>query len=214
MVEAGLIQGGQPPVSPPSPPGTDSVNVSQDQGLGGNVHAGLIQGSGQTPPPTGPDGIDTIFAVNYTGPQGPIGPVGGLAISYEFNSSPIASPGAGELMLNASNQSTATTLKIDNLDNAGADWTSVILTFDDANNAVKGHIRLISLTDPTKWLLFELATLTQQTGYFDLGIICIGYSSSSPFTHKEVVSLTFSRSGDNGAGGGGGSGNSYFPSGW
>src|SRR5690606_4963110 len=76
-------------------------------------------------------------------------------------------------------------------------------TLAASTSTVKGQVRLFKTLDPTKWLLFNLTALASPSGYKNLTVANVGSSSASPFADGDAISLTFSRSGDQGAAGAG-----------
>lgn len=130
-----------------------------------------------------------------TGPQGATG--GGIAIPYTFSTTTTnADPGNGVLRLNNATQSSATAIYLDVLGSDATDWTTVIDTFDDSTNTVKGHVRLFKTSDSTKWIVFEITALVSHSGYRELTVTEIGSSASSPFSNTDAISLGFTRAGD------------------
>jgi hypothetical protein len=120
-------------------------------------------------------------------------------ISYSFSTTTTDSdPGAGFLRLDNATQNTATTIRADLLDRFGTDWTAALDTFDDSTSTVRGFIRLISETTPTRWLLFTVSALAAPSGYRNITVACIASSAASPFSDGEVIRLQFDRTGDAG----------------
>src|SRR6185369_15458848 len=111
---------------------------------------------------SGPDGAD--------GTDGDFG--GAIAIDYTFSTTTTDSdPGSGNLRLSNATQASAVTIRADLLDSHGIDWTSVLDTLADADNAVKGHIRLVKRADLTKWLLYEVTALASPSGYRNITVV-------------------------------------------
>ena len=132
---------------------------------------------------------------------------GAVTIGYTFDTTTTdADPGGGKLRLNNATQNTATAIYADLLDTLGSDWTTVIDTFDDSTNTVKGSIRLVKSGDASKFLTFNVTAITTATGYRKITISNTGSSSSSPFANADTILLCFDRAGDKGADGGAGGG--------
>jgi hypothetical protein len=150
------------------------------------------------------DGSTGLYglAVGGPGPTGPTGPAGGaVVLPYTFNGTTTtnADPGTGMLALNNLTQNTATAIY---LDNVGADtntWTAVIAAMALSNSANKGFIRLFDLAAPTKWMIFTLSAVTAHTGYSELTVAVVSSSATNPFTNSELLSLSFSETGDIGS---------------
>ena len=135
------------------------------------------------------------------GPQGAIGETGGgVVIPYTFSTTTTDSdPGAGIIRLDQATQNTATVLRCDLLDADGADRTTLLDSLDDSTSTIKGHLRLFSAADPTKFILWTLASLANPNGYRNLTVAVVSYSAANPFTDAENVVLSFARTGDAGA---------------
>ncbi|HEV7283658.1 MAG TPA: hypothetical protein VGN75_02295, partial [Kaistia sp.] len=114
-----------------------------------------------------------------------------------------ADPGAGNLRLGSATQNAATVIRTDLLGSDGTDWSAVLGTLAASTSTVKGQVRLFKTLDPTKWLLFNLTALASPSGYKNLTVANVGSSTASPFADGDAISLTFSRSGDQGAAGAG-----------
>lgn len=124
---------------------------------------------------------------------------GGVTIPYTFSTTTTdADPGAGKLRLSNATQNASTVIRADLLDSAGSDWTDLLDTLDASDSAVKGVIRLLSLDDPSHWLIFDLSSRAAPSGYRNFTVICTASSAASPFANNEAIALFFSRTGDKG----------------
>jgi hypothetical protein len=189
--------GSQGPQGPAGATGaTGSQGTTGSQGL-----QGLTGATGATGP-QGPIGV-----TGSTGPQGPAGAAGGaVSIGYTFSTTTTdADPGSGKLRLDNATQNSATVIRANLQDSNAADWTSVLSTFADSTNTIKGQIRLVKTSDPTKWLLFNVSSLANPTGYRNVTVAEIGGSGANPFVDGDVISLYFDRAGDAGTAGAAGS---------
>jgi hypothetical protein len=127
---------------------------------------------------------------------------GGISIQYIFDTTTADSdPGPGKLRLNQATQNTATVIRADLVDVNGTDWTTALASLADSTSAVKGHIRLFAVSDPSKWLLFSVSAVASPSGYKNVAAAILGWSSASPFSNGDAVVLTFSRTGDAGTAG-------------
>ena len=127
---------------------------------------------------------------------------GAITIKYTFDTATAdADPGGGKLRLNNATQNTATSIYADLLDTSGADWTTVLDTFDDSTNTTKGSIRLVKSGDATAFLTFNVTAVTTATGYRKITISNTASSASSPFANGDTILLCFDRTGDKGADG-------------
>jgi hypothetical protein len=131
---------------------------------------------------------------------------GGVTTEYEFDSTTTDSdPGAGKLRLSNATQNASMVIRVDNLDYANTDWSSVLPTLDDSTSTIKGHVRLVHRTDPSKWLLFTVFAVGSETGYKNIMVSNVGSSTTSPFTTGDRLVVTFTRAGDKGDAGATGS---------
>jgi hypothetical protein len=136
---------------------------------------------------------------------------GGISIQYTFSTTTTDSdPGAGVLRLNQATQNTATVIRADLLDVEGKDWTAALDSLDDSTNTVKGHIRLFSVADPAKWLLFTVSAVASPSGYRNITVALVASSAASPFGNGDGIVLSFTRAGDKGQDGAAGGGADDF----
>lgn len=154
--------------------------------------------TGATGPAGSPGG-----ATGPTGPTGPGGePGGGIAIQYLFDDQTTDSdPGNGQLRLNNATQNAATVVRADLLDILGNDWTTVLDSFDDSTSTIKGELRIYNVVDTTKWLTFEVTAVASPSGYRNISVTPVASSGTAPFSDLDPLVLTFTRTGDAGAGG-------------
>lgn len=125
---------------------------------------------------------------------------GAMSIPYTFSTTTTDSdPGAGILRLDNATQNAATVIRADLLGADGSTWTSVLDTFDDSTNTVKGHIRLIDSADATKFLIFSVSALASPSGYKNITVANVASSAASPFSNGASLIMYFSRAGDVGA---------------
>jgi hypothetical protein len=93
----------------------------------------------------------------------------GFRFTYSANTTD-ADPGAGTFRANDTIWSSVTTLYVDLAEFGGTDITAWIDSLDDEIGAVKGRLRITSIADPTKWLVFKLTGWTTATGYRKLTV--------------------------------------------
>lgn len=123
---------------------------------------------------------------------------GAYAIPYIFDSTVTdADPGPGKLRLSAATQNTASAMRLDLLA-GGQDVTAMLDTFDASTSAIKGSIRLVKVSDPSKWLTFSLTGKTSPTGYRNFSLTPIASSEANPFANGDALLLYFQRTGDKG----------------
>lgn len=129
-----------------------------------------------------------------------------VALQYTFSTTTTdADPGDGYLRLDSATQNAATTIRIDNVDGAAIDQSTLLGTFDDSTSTVKGHIKLVKLNDPSKWIIFSVSSLASPSGYKNITVSVVASSAASPFSNADSLLLLFTRTGDKGDTGAGGS---------
>lgn len=120
-----------------------------------------------------------------------------FAIPYTFDTTITdADPGNGKLRLSSATQNAATVIRADLLGVDAQDYTAVIGDFASSTNTVKGQIRLVKLSDATKWLTFNLTAIATPTGYRNLTVTPVAGSSASPFLNNDSIVMLFTRCGD------------------
>lgn len=122
-----------------------------------------------------------------------------VAIPYTFSTTTTDSdPGAGTLRLDNATQNTATTIRADLVGSDGSTWTDVLSTFDDSTSTIKGYIRLVKVSDATKWIIFSVSALASPAGYKNITVAVVSASSATPFANGDGILLEFTRNGDKG----------------
>lgn len=136
------------------------------------------------------------------GDQGVPGMDSATAIQYTFDTTTTdADPGAGKLRLSSATQNTSTVIRVDLTDINAADMTTLLDTFDDSTNTIKGQIRLSKLGDATKFIVFALTSMASPTGYRNITGTVVASSASNPFANADTLVLSFVRAGDAGVSG-------------
>jgi hypothetical protein len=122
------------------------------------------------------------------------------AIPYTLSSSTVdGDPTAGLIRLVGSGSQSATTvIDADLLAVGGADYTTILDTFDDSTSTIKGTIRLVKAGDPSKFLVFSVTGMSSPAGYRSISVAGIGGSAASPFVGGDLLLLFFQRTGDAG----------------
>jgi hypothetical protein len=119
-----------------------------------------------------------------------------ITINYTFSTTITdADPGAGTLRLNNATQNAATVIRADLVDNAAVDWTAVLDSFGLQPNALVGQIRLVKVSDPTKWLTFDVSFVASPSGYRNITVTPTGSNGATPFANGDAIRLMFSRTG-------------------
>ncbi|MDY0961731.1 hypothetical protein [Massilia sp. CFBP9026] len=120
---------------------------------------------------------------------------------YVFDSSTADSdPGVWKLRLGSTTQNAATSMRIDLQAVGGADMTNVLADLRAATSAVKGSIRLVKMTDPSKWLIFDVTAVALPSGYRNLTVSwrATGGGLASPFANGDALMVFIDRNGDSG----------------
>lgn len=126
---------------------------------------------------------------------------GAYAFPYVFDGSDADSdPGVGRLRLGSNTQSAATVLRMDVQIVGGTDISNVLADLRAATSAVKGSIRLVKMTDPSKWIIFEVTAVALPSGYRNLTVRsrATGGGSASPFSSGDPLMVYIERNGDSG----------------
>jgi hypothetical protein len=135
------------------------------------------------------------------GATGAQGNFGGITLDYTFDTNTtVSDPGSGKLKFNNANLTSASTLSIDDLDDAAADVQAMLRTIDDSTSTIKGHFRISLKEDSNTFALFTISGVTEETGYFQVSSSYVSGSVTS-FSNSADVIITFARTGDAGAAG-------------
>jgi len=119
-------------------------------------------------------------------------------LTYQFSTlnSTNVDPGSGLLRFNNGTPSLVTQISIDNTELGGTDVSAYIDSLDDSNNTVKGFLLFRSSVNQDRFIVYELNSITTQTGYRQFSVTHV--SGSTLFTNDDVLFLSFLRSGDKG----------------
>jgi hypothetical protein len=123
---------------------------------------------------------------------------GGISLAYTFSTSTAdADPGPNTLRLSSATQNAATVMRVD-LTSGSVDVTAILNSLGDSTSVIKGQVKLIKQTDPSKWLVFHLTSILSPAGYRNFTVVNAGSSAASPFANGDAVLLMFTRTGDKG----------------
>lgn len=142
------------------------------------------------------DDMDALFAMMSATAAG-----GAYSFPYIFDSSTADSdPGVGKLRLGSTTQNAATVMRLDLQAVGGADMTNVLADLRAATSAVKGSVRVVKMTDPSKWLIFDVTAVALPTGYRNLTMTwrATGGGLASPFANGDALLVCIERNGDKG----------------
>lgn len=96
---------------------------------------------------------------------------GGMGFRFTYSTTTTDSdPGAGTLRGNNATLSSVTQLYVDLAEYGTTDVTAWLDSFDDYAGAIKGMIRLQSLSDATKWIEYTMTAWTTASGYRKLTV--------------------------------------------
>lgn len=127
---------------------------------------------------------------------------GVYAFPYVFDSSTADSdPGVGRLRLGSATQNAATAMRMDLQAVGGAEMTNVLADLRAATSAVKGSVRLVKMSDPSKWLIFDVTAVALPSGYRNLTVTwrATGGGQASPFANGDALMVFIDRNGDSGS---------------
>jgi len=108
-------------------------------------------------------------------------------------------PGTGTVRLSTTPQNTSTSIYVDSTDDFGASLNTFLQTISSVTSTIKGHIRISNRTDATKFLLFQITGVADNTGWWSLSVSNVGSSTASPFSNSEDIIISFVTTGDKGA---------------
>lgn len=124
---------------------------------------------------------------------------GANAFPYIFDTSTSDSdPGVGKLRLSSINQNTATTIRLDPVTSANGNIAQLLASVLTGTSGVKGSLRLQKRGDPTRWLIFDITTGANPTGYFNFSLIPRASSGTSPFVAGDNIMVYIDKAGDKG----------------
>lgn len=124
---------------------------------------------------------------------------GVYAFPYVFDSSTVDSdPGVGKLRLSSTTQTGAAALRMDVQILGGVDISNVFADLRAATSSVKGSVRLVKMTDPSKWAIFDVTAVALPVGYRNLSVVARASSSVNPFANGDPLIVFIDRNGDSG----------------
>jgi len=135
-----------------------------------------------------------------TGATGAAGTNSQLAMTFS-NSTSDADPGAGKIAFNNGTLSSVSILYVDDADDASADISSFVQSWDDVSNSTaNGIVTVTKEGTPSTYALFKVSgSVTNATGYTKVPVTHV--VSSGSFSNLDGVGVHFSYSGQDGAGG-------------
>jgi len=174
--------------------GTQGPQAAQGvQGIQGVQGVQGIQG------PQAAQGVQGIQG--YDGIQGYAGSYGGVTFEYAFvNNSTASDPGNQNFKYNNGDAALSTQLYIDDV--AGPSGTDISAFFNSLDNVIggsKAYMRITIIGDPTKFLLYDVTEITDNTGWFTFDVTYVaGSAVSADLIADPNCIVTFSQGGAQG----------------
>jgi hypothetical protein len=134
-----------------------------------------------------------------TGATGAAGTNSQLSMTFESTTSD-ADPGAGKIAFNNGTLSSVSILYVDDADDAGADITSFVQSWDDVSNSTaRGIVTVTKEGTPSTYATFKVSgAVTDASGYTKVPVTHI--VSAGSFSDDDGVGVHFSYSGADGSG--------------
>jgi len=134
-----------------------------------------------------------------TGATGASGTNSQLAMTFESTTSD-ADPGAGKIAFNNGTLSSVSILYVDDADDASADISSFVQSWDDVSNAeARGIVTVTKEGTPSTYATFKVSgAVTDATGYTKVPVTHV--VSAGSFSDNDGVGVHFSYSGEDGSG--------------
>ena len=132
-----------------------------------------------------------------TGSTGNSG-VSGIAMTWSSSTSD-ADPGAGKIAFNHATLSSVSVLYVDDADDASADITSWVQSWDDATNTVaKGFVKIEKEGAASTYALYKVnGAITDASGYTKVPVAHV--VSAGSFSNTDGVGVSFTQSGTDGS---------------
>jgi hypothetical protein len=121
-----------------------------------------------------------------------------VAIPYAFSADLSGgNPGTGRCSLNNASENVATAINLNLTDANGLDWSNIITVWSGTAGTARALLRLASVSNPLRWLFWQVTSQTLNLGYTTLGLQPLASASQpvSPFADGALVLLL----GDRGA---------------
>lgn len=129
---------------------------------------------------------------------------GAYAFMYTFSSATTnVTPASGRIALDNAAQNSATAMRTHWLTAGGVDVDALYASLAAGTSAVKGSVRLVKAGDPSKWLLFDITSVSSRSSSGvarNIFLAPLAWSDPSPFANGDAVMAFFDRAGDRGTG--------------
>ena len=113
-------------------------------------------------------------------------------LAYYFSTTTTnADPTTGRMRLNQAVQNTASVVRVSQTNGRQQDVTPWLDVMSGGPTVPLGTLTMVDSINPSRFLRFDLNTMTDQGAYWDLGVTFIESSSASPFVDDEPVVISF-----------------------
>ena len=183
--------------------GTQGESIQGSQGTTGFQGAQGTQGHQGVQGLQGTQGFQGTTGIQGdAGFQGFAGAYGGASFEYVFTSDVAPTgPATGRLKLNNVDVTAATILRINNTDANGNDLNNWLQTFNTDANAMKGYVKVSSISNINEFMLYSLTATSTTATTHNLTVTFLSNSTNGDatyFTANPGVIFTFSKSGGEG----------------
>ena len=101
--------------------------------------------------------------------------------------------------MNQSNLNTSTKLYINETTNvSNVTIETFMQTISSVTSDVKGFVKLSKKSDTTKYIIFQITSITDNTSWYELNISNQSSSETSPFADTDIISVSFLTNGSKG----------------
>lgn len=126
-------------------------------------------------------------AIEWYTPAAGITVPGGDGFRFTYSATTTdADPGAGVFRANHATLASATQLFVDLAEYGATDVTAWLDQISSVVGTTKGRIRLASIADPTKWVVYNLTGWTTATGYRKLTVTYVAGPGNLPTTAGDI----------------------------
>lgn len=115
----------------------------------------------------------------------------GNPLGYFFSASLAGDPTPGRLSLNNATQESATVIRVNQQNSILRDITPWLDVMAGSSTAPLGVVTLTAAPDPSRYIRWDLNTMTDQGTYWDLGVTVVESSHPNPFVPDGGVVLAF-----------------------
>tara|TARA_R110002012_G_scaffold18993_4_gene69088 strand:+ start:2058 stop:5003 length:2946 start_codon:yes stop_codon:yes gene_type:complete len=134
-----------------------------------------------------------------TGATGSTAGTSGLGMTWNSSTSD-ADPGAGKIAFNHGTLSSVSVLYVDDADDAGADISGFVQSWDDVSNSTaRGYVQVTKEGTTSTYALFKVSgAVTDASGYTKVAVTHV--VSNGSFSNEDGVGVQFVQSGADGSG--------------